>query len=309
MGGTHPIELWRASGVGPRANGRAQSAARYDPDATVAAAARRTRRGARTVPAARRAGTGRRETGLEPRWEIASESRTFAGKEIGATGIAASRAAVLLLVTLRDGRSLRAVLTPDHASFLVPERQRAIEVARSYVRLGIEHILTGIDHLLFVLGLLLLISGRRRLVWTLTAFTLGHSVTLSLAALGLVHVPTAPVEAAIAGSILVLAVELARDPASARGSWVHGRPWTMAALFGLLHGLGFAGALVEAGLPDGEIPLALFSFNVGIEIGQLAFVAAAVTLGAAVGALLPLRRGVRRLAPAYAIGSLAAFWV
>src|SRR6185295_4271413 len=144
------------------------------------------------------------------------------------------------------------------------------DVAASYLRLGIEHILTGFDHLLFVLGLCLLIAGRRPLLWTLTAFTAGHSVTLSLAALGFVHVPQAPAEAAIAVTIVILARELARPSTTPR--LLRRRPWAMAALFGLLHGLGFAGALADIGLPAGDIPLALFSFTVGIEIGQIAFV-------------------------------------
>ena len=215
---------------------------------------------------------------------------------------------MLVLVTLRDGLSVRAVLTTERPSFLVPERESRIEVARSYSLLGIEHILTGPDHLLFVLGLLLLIAEWRLLLWTLTSFTLGHSVTLSLAALGFVHVPPGPVEVGIAASIVVLGVELARDPA-ASPSRLQRRPWGMAATFGLLHGLGFAGALAAAGLPDGEIPLALFSFNLGIEIGQLTFVVAAIALGIAVGPLLAARGAIRRRVPAYVIGSLAAFWV
>jgi hydrogenase/urease accessory protein HupE len=166
-------------------------------------------------------------------------------------------------------------------------------------RLGIRHILGGPDHLLFVLGLVLLVRGRRALAATVTAFTAGHSVTLSLAMLGVVHVPPAPVEALIAASIFVVAVELRRDGATGR------RPWWMAGTFGLLHGLGFAGALAQVGLPDTDIPLALAAFNVGIEIGQLLFVAAVLSIGL----LLRGRLARWRAVPAYGIGTLAAFWV
>jgi hydrogenase/urease accessory protein HupE len=249
------------------------------------------------------------EAAVSARWEVECGSASLVGKRLSAEGLAASRTNVLILVTLADGRSIRAVLTADHPSCVVPGRERRVDVARSYALLGIEHILTGPDHLLFVLGLLLLIAHPRRLLWTLTAFTLGHSLTLSLAALGVVHVPTAPVEAAIAFSIFVLAVELARDPAAQRRSLLQSRPWAMAATFGLLHGLGFAGALAQAGLPDGQIPLALCSFNLGIELGQVAFVAAVLAVGAAARPLIPSRIAIRRLVPAYAIGSLAAFWL
>lgn len=249
------------------------------------------------------------EAALVTRWEIECGPRSLAGKTIAAEGLGESRAPVLVLVALADGRRARAVLTADRRSFVVPERESPLDVLRGYGVLGVEHILGGPDHLLFVLGLLLLIAGWRPLLCTLTSFTLGHSVTLSLAALGLVHVPPPPVEAGIAISILVLAVELARDPSLGGRSPIQRRPWAVAATFGLLHGLGFAGALAEAGLPDGEIPLALFGFNLGIEVGQLAFVAAAIALGTAAGRLVGERSGVRRLVPAYAIGSLAAYWL
>ena len=138
---------------------------------------------------------------------------------------------------------------------------------------GIEHILFGFDHLLFVLALILIVRSGRVLLWTITAFTIAHSITLSLATLGVVHVPGPPVEATIALSILLLACEivrLQRGQASLTAQW----PWIVAFSFGLLHGFGFAGALTEIGLPQGDIPLALFVFNVGVEVGQLIFIAA-----------------------------------
>jgi len=181
------------------------------------------------------------------------------------------------------------------------------DAAERYVGLGIEHILFGIDHLLFVLGLLLLVRGPWMLVKTITAFTVAHSITLALSTLGVVRVPSGPVEAMIALSIVILAAEIVYRRRG-KTTWTGDRPWAVAFGFGLLHGLGFAGALGELGLPEGEIPMALLFFNVGVEIGQLCFVA--VVLG--VGWLLRRCRTVWpqwvEAAPVYALGSVAAFW-
>jgi hydrogenase/urease accessory protein HupE len=215
---------------------------------------------------------------------------------------------VLLRLVLADGRAIRHVLTAEQPSFVVPAREGALDVLASYGRLGVEHILTGYDHLLFVLGLVLLVGGGRRLLETVTAFTLGHSVTLALAVLGLVRVPQPPIEAGIAFSIYVLAVELAPRRLSRKPTLLARAPWLMAGLFGLLHGLGFAGALAQVGLPQGEIPLALFAFNLGIEAGQLVFVGVVLAVWAALRAL-PVRWPPSVLyVPAYAMGTLAAFW-
>ena len=247
------------------------------------------------------------DAALVTRWSVACSAPGLVGRRFTVAGIVENRADALLRIELADGRQLRTVLGAEQPEFVVPARQRALDVAASYLRLGIEHILTGSDHLLFVLGLCLLVAGRRLLLWTLTAFTAGHSVTLSLAALGFVHVPQAPAEAAIAVTIFILARELARPPAAP--SLLRRRPWAMAALFGLLHGLGFAGALADIGLPAGDIPLALFSFNVGIEIGQIAFVLVVVLVRSLLRRL-SLRDGIAsRLVPAYAIGGLSAFWI
>src|SRR6185295_14228519 len=145
----------------------------------------------------------------------------------------------------------------------------------------------------------------RRLLGTVSAFTLGHSITLSLAALGFVDVPSGPIEVAIAASVLLLAVELARPPGP---TLIRRRPWLMAAVFGLLHGLGFAAALREAGLPAGEIPLALLSFNAGIEAGQVAFVLAVLVLRRSLGSLVHDVPGWLARAPVYVMGSLAGYW-
>ncbi|MDJ0853473.1 MAG: HupE/UreJ family protein [Myxococcota bacterium] len=241
---------------------------------------------------------------LDARWTVDCTG-SLTGRAVAIDGLGTARIDALARVELADGRVAQRVLRAGSAEFVIPERERAIDVLRSYGALGIEHILTGLDHLLFVFGLLLLVGRRTMaLVKTVTAFTVGHSVTLSLAALDLLSVPQAPVELLIACSVFWLAVELARP---VRGPAAR-RPWAMAALFGLLHGLGFAGALAEVGLPQADIPLALFSFNVGIEIGQLAFVAVIVT------ARHTLSRPLARLPrwseaiPVYTLGTLAAYW-
>lgn len=237
------------------------------------------------------------------RWQVDCGEGSLVGARLGVEGLAARQTDALVRVELVDGRVVEAVLRPDEAFITIPAESGFVDVLRDYLRLGLTHILGGPDHLLFVFGLVLLVPDRRRLLWTITAFTLGHSVTLSLAVLGFVHVPPAPVEALIALSIVVVAFELTR-PRSRRSL-----PVAMALGFGFLHGLGFAGALAQVGLPAGEIPQALFAFNLGIEIGQLLFVALALAAIALVR-LLPIRwPRAGRLVPAYAIGSLAAFWV
>ena len=174
--------------------------------------------------------------------------------------------------------------------------------------MGVKHILLGIDHLLFVLGLVLIVRSTPRLVKTITAFTLSHSITLALATLGFVHVPQAPVEAVIALSILFLASELARRNRGESGLTAR-RPWLVAFSFGLLHGFGFAGALSEVGLPETDIPLALLLFNLGVEAGQLLFVAAVLALLWCGRRLATSAPRWLQDAPAYAVGSLAAFWL
>jgi hydrogenase/urease accessory protein HupE len=242
---------------------------------------------------------------LVTRWTADCGRAGLTGESVAVRGLAETGSDVLVRVVLADGRRLQAVLRPDAPSFVLPAVQSAAGAASGYLRLGIEHLLTGWDHLAFVLGLVLLVGGRRRLLGTITAFTLGHSVTLSLAALGLVRLPPAFIEAAIALSILVLAVEVARDRPTLLGQ----RPWLMAAGFGLLHGLGFAGALARVGLPRREIPLALLSFNVGIELGQIGFVLAVLGLGLLVGPVLRRLPAWSTALPAYVIGTLAAFWM
>jgi hydrogenase/urease accessory protein HupE len=241
------------------------------------------------------------------RWAEDCGSRGIVGERLRVVGLDRSRTDALVRVELRDGRRLQAVLSGGDASFIVSERQRPARVVIDYVDLGVKHILSGLDHLLFVLGLVLLVQSRRTLLYTVTAFTLGHSVTLSLAVLGFVDFPPRLVEFAIALSILVLAAELSR-PSEGEPHVLRRRPWALAFVFGLLHGLGFAGALAAVGLPPEEIPLSLLSFNVGIELGQLAFIAVVLLARAALRTRAARGPAWLQAAPAYAIGSLAAFW-
>jgi hydrogenase/urease accessory protein HupE len=189
----------------------------------------------------------------------------------------------------------------------VPANPSMIGVASAYLTQGIRHILAGVDHLLFVFGLLLLVPNRWMLVKTITAFTVAHSITLALATLGVVAVPTAPVEASIALSILFLGVEAMR---ARRGepSFAARQPWVVAFAFGLLHGIGFAGGLTLTGLPQSDIPLALLMFNIGVEIGQLAFIAAVLILDRALRGLRVGWPTQLQAAPVYLIGICGAYW-
>lgn len=235
----------------------------------------------------------------------------LAGHEILIGDLAASVTDVLARFERTNGTTQVNRLTPTSTRFLVTESERPGEVVQTYLLLGVEHILLGIDHLLFVFALLLIVSGGRRLVATVTAFTLAHSVTLAAATLGWVQVPQQPVEAVIALSILFVATEIVHwRRGRARGreleSLTRRKPWLVAFAFGLLHGFGFAGALSEIGLPEHAIPLALLFFNLGVEVGQLSFIAAVYLLW------WPLRnRAFPEWAwqlPVYGIGTMAGFW-
>lgn len=231
---------------------------------------------------------------------LVGQAIAFEGRATGATDIIAR-------VEWADGASQVERLPPERTAFVVQAPATTSQVAWSYLVLGVEHILGGIDHLLFVLALLLVVRGGRRIVATVTAFTAAHSLTLVAATLGWVHVPGAPVEATIALSIVFVAAEVIRGMQGKPGLTARA-PWVVAFSFGLLHGFGFAGALADVGLPQKAIPVALLTFNVGVEIGQLSFVCAVLAMVAAT------QRWIRRLpawshyAPAYAIGGAAAFW-
>ncbi len=240
------------------------------------------------------------------------------GRTIRIDGLSATRTDVLARVERLDGTTQTVRLDPGQVSFVVAATPGAFDVARTYFVLGVQHILTGIDHLLFVLALLFIVGNWRRLVATVTAFTVAHSITLAAATLGLVRVAQAPVEATIALSVVFVAAEILHI-AQGRPGLTASAPWVVAFVFGLLHGFGFAGALREVGLPEIDVPLALLFFNVGVEAGQLLFIAIVVVslslLARAVGGRDSPRPGpwtveARFQTPvAYLIGSVAAFWV
>lgn len=220
-------------------------------------------------------------------------------------GLASSLINVLVSLRYADGHSLSRIASPREPEVLLQRTQQTQLAVSGYLLLGIEHILGGADHLLFVFCLVLLVRDRWALFKTISAFTLAHSITLAAATLGYVHVPGLPVEATIALSILFLARELVlpQDRAIADRPW-----WLVAFVFGLLHGLGFAGALSEVGLPAGDVPLALLLFNLGVEAGQLLFVAAVLALRPLLSRLAGTWQQRFRLLPGCAIGAVAGFW-
>jgi hydrogenase/urease accessory protein HupE len=252
---------------------------------------------------------------LTERWSV-QRAGGLNGGTISIDGLNATMTDVLVRLERLDGTTQVTRLTPSAPSFVVEAAPGAWEVARTYLVLGVEHILGGIDHLLFVLALLILVKGTRRLIWTVTAFTLAHSLTLAGATLGFVHVPGPPVEAAIALSIMFVAAEIIHSRQGVAGL-TERYPWVVAFTFGLLHGFGFASALSEVGLPQSAIPVALLFFNVGVEIGQLLFIAAVfavVALARRLMSQLGRRIGLSHpewawRVPPYAIGTVAAFWI
>jgi hydrogenase/urease accessory protein HupE len=229
------------------------------------------------------------------------------GQTLRIRGLETTVTDVLTRIQFLDGTVAINVLQPSAPTLVVPERQSALALARNYILYGIQHIWFGIDHLLFVLGLLLIVRDRWTLVKTVTSFTVAHSITLAVATLGYAQAPVEPLNAAIALSILFLGPEIARIWRGETSLTIR-RPWLVAFIFGLLHGFGFAGALTGAGLPRGDLAVALLTFNIGVEIGQIAFVLLVVLL----------ERSFRQLeiswppwlarAPGYLIGSAGAFW-
>ncbi len=253
-------------------------------------------------------GSGRRAPGA---WVESSSYRSggqpLNGSTLRIEGLSAVPTDVVVRVALNDGTEHTAILRSGHNSFTIPEQVTRIELAVSYWRMGTIHILEGFDHLLFLLTLLLIVTGLWPLLKTVTAFTVAHSLTLALATLGIVNIPPAPTEAVISLSIVLLAVEVVRKYAGVI-TLSERYPWLVAFTFGLVHGLGFAGALSEIGVPQNEVPLALLMFNVGVETGQVMFV---VVVSLLLAGLYKLHSQtaltVGRAAP-YVIGSVAAFW-
>jgi hypothetical protein len=230
------------------------------------------------------------------------------GQTVGIVGLENTMTDALVRVVFLDGSSWVRRLTPQEPSAVIPALQSGWSVAWVFINLGVEHILLGVDHLLFVLALLIITRGTWLLIKTVTAFTVAHSITLALATLGYVHVPPAPVEALIALSIVFVAIEIVRQWRGREGLTARA-PWLVAFTFGLLHGLGFAGALSEVGLPEGHIPVALLFFNIGVEIGQLLFIATMLGIFALVRQVRVAWPRWAGLAAPYAIGSIAMFWV
>ncbi len=242
------------------------------------------------------------------RYRLEVSKDALQGAIIRFAGLESTITDVFMRFKWLDGSETTAIARPNHPAVEVVARRGAWQVAADYTLLGIDHILSGFDHLTFVLALLLIVSGARRLLITVTSFTVAHSITLAAATLGVLWVPGAPVEAVIALSILFLASELIKVE---RGlpSLTARNPWIVAFAFGLLHGFGFAGALGEIGLPQNEIALALLMFNVGVEIGQLMFIAVILAI---VWALHGLHRdwpAWLRQAPAYGIGGISSYWL
>ena len=246
---------------------------------------------------------------VSQRWSVRVPGG-LVGKPIAFSDLASTNLDVLVRVERVDGTEQLARILPVSPTFTLKQSPGPLEVVSTYTVLGIGHILTGFDHLLFVLALVMIVRSRRRLIVTITAFTLAHSISLALATLNVVRVPGPPVEATIALSIVFVAAEILRQRQGHEGLAVR-KPWVIAFSFGLLHGLGFAGALAEVGLPQNSIPLALLCFNVGVEIGQLLFITAVLSLAALVKRLLrgPLDPRWTVVAPAYAIGAVASYWV
>jgi len=231
------------------------------------------------------------------------------GKSIEVQGLENTKRDLLLRMEFLDGTSQSTLLNPTHNVYKVKENASTTQVIQTYTWLGFTHILMGFDHLSFVFLLLLIVKSTRRLLWTITAFTLAHSITMAGATLGIIHVPQQPVEAVIALSILFLAIENIHDKQGYPG--ITSRyPWVIAFTFGLLHGFGFAGALTEIGLPQNAITLALIFFNIGVELGQLVFVANIVFIILFHQRLNhPELLKKTEIVVVYGIGGLSAYWL
>jgi hydrogenase/urease accessory protein HupE len=243
---------------------------------------------------------------VERRW-IDAGANGLAGKRIDIAGLQLTITDALVRIELLDGRTIQAIARPSQPWVEIAATQSQWEVMGTYIVEGVRHILFGADHLLFVLGLLLIVGNGWMLVKTITAFTVAHSITLAVATLGYASAPSLPLNAAIALSILFLGPEIARVR---RGetSFTIRHPWVVAFAFGLLHGFGFATAMTGAGLPRQDLPLALLSFNVGVEIGQLGFVALILAMERSFRVLeVRWPRWVQAL-PGYTVGTLGAFW-
>jgi hypothetical protein len=247
------------------------------------------------------------ETHRIQQWLIKAPHASIAEQQLRIEGLDKTITDVLVRIRYGNGSEATQLIKPEQPQWQLPRADKTALPVAQYLSLGIEHIWTGIDHLLYVFGLILLVGNWRLLLKTITAFTIAHSITLAAATLKIIPVAAAPVEAVIALSIVYVAVELVYARRGAFGL-AQRAPWLIAFAFGLLHGFGFAGALAETGLPADNIPLALLLFNVGIEIGQLAFVAVVLSLLTLSRRYLPRTAHWLRYGAPHVIGSLAAFW-
>lgn len=242
------------------------------------------------------------------RWQMKC-NEGLADKTLFIEGLKSTGTDLLLRLELLSGASHSKLLSPSKSSYRVPKDASSWQIVQTYSWLGITHILLGFDHLLFVFALLFIVKNMRRLLWTVTAFTLAHSLTMAVSTLGIVHIPQAPVEAVIALSILFLAMEIIHEKQGKVGL-TSLYPWLIAFIFGLLHGFGFAGALAEIGLPQQAVTLALVFFNIGVELGQLMFVATVVLMVVILQRLTyPALLDKLQTAVVYMIGGVSAFWL
>ncbi|PWK21048.1 HupE/UreJ family protein [Xanthomarina spongicola] len=237
-----------------------------------------------------------------------NSNKPLQGSIITIEGLNKTLIDALVSISYLNGEKVTLMLQPDKTSMIIPEKETLLNTIKTYLILGTEHILLGVDHLLFVLALLLITPGFRKLIKTITAFTIAHSITLSLSALGFVGLPGPPVEAVIALSIIFLAYEIIKYYRGEESIAIN-HPWIIAFAFGLLHGFGFAGALTSIGLPQTTIPAALLFFNIGVELGQILFIVSAIAI---IWLIKKSKISIPdwvKLVPVYGIGSIASFWL
>ena len=232
----------------------------------------------------------------------------FDGATVRVEGLAHTLTDALVIISFADGQQIQTLLKSGSPAFDIHLAGTGKIPVAAYLTLGIQHILTGFDHLCFVLCLVLLVSGRLKLLKTITAFTIAHSITLAAAALGYVHVNPPLIESLVALSIVFVVVELTRSWKGRQGITAC-HPWLIAFTFGLLHGFAFAGSLADIGLPPHNIPGALLIFNCGVEIGQLLFVGAVLAVIAVLRSIWAVTANSARWLVPYAVGTLASYWM
>jgi len=231
------------------------------------------------------------------------------GSEIYIRNLAATMIDVMVNIDLLNGQKIHHLIRPTSPSYLVPERQDHTSIINDYIMLGAEHILKGWDHLLFVMGLVLLLRDWRTILIAATGFTLAHSITLCLLALGYIKVSAPAVEAVIALSIIILAVEIIKNKDRPRQTLITTKPWLICGVFGLFHGLGFASALANYGLPDHARLISLLSFNIGVEIGQIIFITCLMLLSLFRRNFPAFIAQAGHQASVWLIGIMGSFWL